>query len=549
MLSENLVNFFETSLKENWERKALSDYNGATLTYAEVADKILYLQFLYGELGIKRDDKIALLGKNSVNWAISYLSIVTYGAVVVPILPDFKPDDVHHIVNHSDSVLFFAHNSLYEELDYSSLKNVKAVISMDNFEFQDVRQDLSKTKLEEALKKQKGEGNKITPTQVSFPKIGNDKLASIVYTSGTTGFSKGVMLPHNSIISNIVYAQKNMPLKAGDRILSFLPIAHSFGCAFEFLFPFCSGCHITFLNKMPSPKILVKAFGEIKPNLILSVPLILEKIYRKQLKPVLDKKSMQIMLKIPGINLLLHKKIREKLNSVFGGEFHEIVIGGAALNKEVELFLRKIKFRYTVGYGMTECGPLISYRKWYDFKLASCGMLVDQLDVKIASDDPYNIDGEIMVKGENVMYGYYKNEEATKASFEGKWLKTGDIGIIDEDKTIYIRGRSKSMILGPSGKNIYPEELEAILNNLPYVSESIVIDKDGQIVALIYPDMEAADSKKISETDLQGIMETNRKTLNKRVPAYMAVQSVQIWAQEFEKTPKRSIKRYLYSNQ
>lgn len=548
MLSENLVNFFETTLKHNWDRKALSDYNGATLTYAQVAEKILHLQFLYKELGIKKDDKIALLGKNSVNWAISYLSIVTYGAVVVPILPDFKPDDVHHIVNHSDSILFFAHNSLYEDLDCSCLKSVKAVISMDDFTFQEIMTDLPKADIEKKLAEYKSENSKFKPEQIKFPIIPNENLASIVYTSGTTGFSKGVMLPHNSLISNIVYAQENMPLKEGDRILSFLPIAHAFGCAFEFLFPFCSGCHITFLNKMPSPKILVKAFGEIKPNLILSVPLILEKIYRKQLKPVLDKKSMQIMLKIPGVNLLLHKKIREKLNTVFGGEFHEIVIGGAALNKEVELFLRKIKFRYTVGYGMTECGPLISYRKWYNFKLASCGMLVDQLDVKIASDDPYNIDGEIMVKGENVMYGYYKNEEATKACFEGKWLKTGDIGIIDEDKTIYIRGRSKSMILGPSGKNIYPEELEAIMNNLPYVSESIIIDKDGQLVALVYPDMEAADSKRISETDLKGIMESNRQTLNKRVPAYMAVQSVQIWAQEFEKTPKRSIKRYLYTN-
>lgn len=548
MLSQNLVNFFETSLKENWNRKALSDYNGATLTYAETAEKILYLQFLYGKMGIKKDDKIVLLGKNSVNWAISYLSIVTYGAVVVPILPDFKPDDVHHIVNHSDSVLMFAHNSLYEELDCSCLKNLKAVISMDDFSLHEVMQDLSKPNLEKAINKYRAEAKKITPDQLDFPKVGNEKLASIVYTSGTTGFSKGVMLPHNSLISNIVYAQENMPLKAEDRILSFLPIAHAFGCAFEFLFPFCSGCHITFLNKMPSPKILVKAFGEIKPNLILSVPLILEKIYRKQLKPVIDKKSMQIMLKIPGLNLILHKKIREKLTSVFGGEFHEIVIGGAALNKEVELFLKKIKFRYTVGYGMTECGPLISYRKWYNFKLASCGMLVDQLDIKIASNDPYNIAGEIMVKGENVMYGYYKNEEATKASFEGKWLKTGDIGIIDHDKTIYIKGRSKSMILGPSGKNIYPEELEAIMNNLPYVSESIVIDKDGQLVALVYPDMEAADSNKKSETDLKGIMEANRQTINKRVPAYMAVQSVQIWAQEFEKTPKRSIKRYLYTN-
>nr|HPR18080.1 AMP-binding protein [Candidatus Cloacimonadota bacterium] len=372
---------------------------------------------------------------------------------------------------------------------------------------------------------------------------------AIIYTSGTTGFSKGVMLQHNSLVSNIIYAQKYMPLFPGDTIVSFLPIAHVFGCAFEFLFPFTRGCHITFLGKTPSPKVLIKAFQEIHPRLILSVPLVIEKIYKKQIKPKLDQPLLKILVKIPFLRVKVFAKINKTLTDTFGGNFREIVLGGAAFNEEVENFLRKIRFKYTVGYGMTECGPLISYAGWKTFKRYSCGRVVDNMEIMIDSNDPHNEVGEILVRGDNVMMGYYKNKVASAEAIDkDNWLHTGDLGILDRDQNVFIKGRSKSMILGPSGKNIYPEELEAHLNNLPYVQESIVIDKDGKLVALVYPDMEEVDANHLKEQDMIRIMEENRLIMNKYFPAYMTINRIEIYPEEFEKTPKKSIKRFLYSN-
>ncbi len=552
MLEQNLVEYFEKSLKTHWNLKAFSNYNTNTIEYSEVADRILFLHKFFEEIGVKKQDKIALIGKNSINWAITYLATVTYGAVIVPILPDFQAADVHHIVNHSGSIMLFSENSKFDDLDCDAMKNIKAVISLKDLSV------INASKSHNSVSKKYAVAEKtylaaypegINADNFSLPEIPNEELAAIVYTSGTTGFSKGVMILHNALISNIVFAMENMQLKAKDRIVSFLPIAHVFGCAFEFLFPFCSGCHITFLTKVPSPRIIVKAFSDVKPRLILSVPLIIEKIYRKQINPTLQKHSIEILRKIPGTKQLINKKINQKLSTVFGENFREIVIGGAALNDEVESFLNEIGFRYTVGYGMTECAPLISYQAWDTFAKGSVGRIVDNMEIRIDSNDQHNEIGEILVKGQNVMVGYYRNEEATKLAFtEDGWLRTGDLGIIDQDGNIFIKGRSKSMILGPSGKNIYPEELEAKLCNLDYISEAVVIDRDHKLVALVYPDYETVDQENLEEKDLIKIMEHNRQKLNKTLPSYMKITKIELRSTEFEKTPKKSIKRYLYTN-
>ncbi|MDP8269016.1 MAG: AMP-binding protein [Candidatus Tenebribacter davisii] len=549
MMNKSLVSFFNDSIKQNWSLKAFSNYKKDTVTYANVADRILFLHAVFHNCSIKKGDKIAIIGKNSINWAITYLATVSYGAVIVPILPDFKPDDIHHIVNHSDSVLLFATDQIFDEVDESVMKNLYGIFSLTDFSILYNSKKINQKLIEKVNKEYLSDfDNKLTKDNFYLEEIGNKELAVIVYTSGTTGFSKGVMLANNSLVANISYAQEHMPLNPGDTIVSFLPIAHVFGCAFEFLFPFCIGCHITFLGKTPSPKIILKAFGEIHPRLILSVPLVIEKIYKKQLKPLLNKGIVKILLKIPLSRKLLYKKIRNKLTVVFGTNFREIVIGGAPLNAEVEQFLHNIGFRFTVGYGMSECGPLISYAPWDEYKLQSTGVIVDNLEVKIDSSDQYTEIGEIMVRGENVMYGYYKHEEATKLVIDKEgWLRTGDLGLIDKDNVIYIKGRSKSMILGSSGKNIYPEELEAKLNNLLYVQESIIIEKDGQLVALVYPDMELMDLNNINESEIDSIMEKNKKIMNELFPAYMRIVKIEIYPEEFEKTPKRSIKRFLYS--
>jgi len=548
MLKENLVEFIERSIKSNWDIESLADYKGGTYKYSEVAEHIARLHIIFEKAGIKKGDKISLLGKNSANWAIVYLATISYGAVTVPILPDFKPEDVHNIVNHSDSIVLFVSDSLYETLEKGKMPELKFIINLIDFSVISDNIGIAKEttgNIHQLFNEKYPDGFKAESFNLEH--IENKELAVISYTSGTTGHSKGVMIPHNSLIANVRFAHDHMPLVPNDKIVSFLPLAHAYGCAFEFVFPFTLGCHITFLGKIPSPQVVVQAFQEIKPRLILSVPLVIEKIYKNQLLPVINQPKMKILMKIPGLNKLIFSKIRKKLNHVFGGNFHEVVIGGAAFNKDAEIFFTKIKFPFTVGYGMTECGPLISYAGWKETKIGSAGKLVDTLEIKIDSQDPYKEIGEIMVKGENLMYGYYKNEKATKEVLDDEgWLHTGDLGVIDKENFIFIKGRSKSLILGPSGQNIYPEEIEDKINNLQYVSESVVVDRNGKLVALIYPDKEKIEKDGIDEGKLKEIMDQYRKSINENFPAYMNISEFRINAEEFEKTPKRSIRRFMY---
>ena len=551
MIKENLVNYFESSFKDNWNNPALSDYKGEGLTYSEVAQKLARLHILFERNGIKRGDKISLIGKNSTSWAITYLATISYGAVIVPILPDFKPNDIHHIVNHSDSVLLFTGEQIFDSLDISEMPNIKAVFSLPNFLIRktNISQLVDDVKNIDFLFSEKY-AKGFNPESFALQSVSNSELAEISYTSGTTGFSKGVMLSHNCLAANVRYARANMPLKSGDSIVSFLPLAHAYGCSFEFLFPFSLGCHITFLTKTPSPQIITQAFAEIRPRLILSVPLVIEKIYKKQILPTISKPIFRFFLKVPGINLFLFRIINKKLTKVFGGNFHEVVIGGAPFSAEAESFFRKIKFPATVGYGMTECGPLISYAPWQTSKYQSSGKKVDTLEVKIDSEDPYTIVGEILVRGENVMSGYYKNEEATRAVIDKDgWLHTGDLGQFDREGNIYIKGRCKTMILGASGQNIYPEEIESLLNNKFGVMESLVIDDNGRLKALIFPDYETVEAKKIGNVRLDEIMKHHVKEVNHQLPNYMNISQFVLHSEEFEKTPKRSIKRYLYTAQ
>jgi long-chain acyl-CoA synthetase len=548
MIEQNFLALLEDSIRKNWEVNALSDYKGTGLCYSEIAEKIIRIHYGFREVGIVKGDKISLIGKNSVNWAVTYLAIISYGAVVVPILPDFVPDDVHHIVNHSDSVILFSSDSILETLDKAKMEGLRGIFSLTDFSIVWSKEGkiIEEVQRIDAIYKAKFP-NGIQKEDVRFPENSNMDLAVINYTSGTTGFSKGVMINYNSLMANILYAQRNMPLKAGDSIVSFLPLAHTYGCAFEFLFPFSLGCHITFLTKSPSPQIIVEAFQQIKPRLILCVPLVIEKVYKKQILPKISKQPLKALLHVPLINLLLYKKIKSGLVNAFGGNFHEVVIGGAAFNREVEIFLTKIKFPFSTGYGMTECSPLISYRAWNQRKMFSAGRMIDYLEVKIDSSDPMHEVGEIMVKGENIMIGYYKNEEATKSVLdENGWLHTGDLGVIDAENNIYIRGRSKDMILGPSGQNIYPEEIEAKLNNKELVQDCIVIEKGGKLVALVCPDFEIMQRKGLTLDDLTPIMEEYRKEINAKVPAFMNVSRMEIYKEEFSMTPKKSIKRYLY---
>jgi long-chain acyl-CoA synthetase len=550
MIKERLVGYIEQSIKQNWEIEALSNYREKGFSYKEIAEKILKLHLLFKDSGIKEGDKVALVGRNSANWCIIYLATVTYGAAVVPILPDFKPDDLTNLINHSDASLLFVDDKIFELLDTAKIPQVGGVISIDDFSMITAKNSDLKRKYLALDEKYQNEYPVLKPEDIKFSDITNEKLAVISYTGGTTGFSKGVMLSHNSLAANIRYAQTHMPLKAGDPLVSFLPLAHTYGCAFEFLFPFTIGCHITILSKTPSPQIIVQAFKEIKPALILSVPLVIEKIFKKQLLPVISKPQMKILLAIPGINKLLHKKINKTLTETFGGRFKEIVIGGAAFNPEAERFFRKIGFKFTVGYGMTECGPLISYTSWDTTKLGGSGKPVDTLEVTIDSPDPLKENGEIILRGENVMMGYYKNEKATREIIDEKgWMHTGDLGIMDREGNIFIKGRSKSMLLGPSGKNIFPEEIEAVINNMDYIAESVVISEDNKLIALIYPDYEAIKKNNISEEQLLKIIEDTRKTVNERVPDFMAVHKFRIHNEEFAKTPKRSIKRFLYTKE
>jgi long-chain acyl-CoA synthetase len=550
MIKERLIGYIEQSIRQNWEIEALSNYREKEYSYKDIAGKILKFHTLFRESGISEGDKIALVGRNSANWCITYLATVTYGAVIVPVLPDFKPEDLINIINHSDSRLLFVDDKIYESFELSKMQEIIGAVSLDDFRMLSSVSPAFKESFDHLDEKVSKIYPELRKEDIKFSDITNDNLAVISYTSGTTGFSKGVMITHNSLACNVRFAQNHMPLKPGDPLVSFLPLAHTYGCAFEFLFPFTFGCHITILTKTPSPQILVQAFKEIQPRLILSVPLVIEKIFKKQLLPVIDKPHMKILLAIPGINKILHKKIREKLTVTFGGKFYEIVIGGAAFGADAEKFFKKIGFRFTVGYGMTECGPLISYASWDTTKLGASGRAVDTLEVTIDSPDPEKIVGEIILRGENVMTGYYKNEKATREMIDNKgWMHTGDLGVIDKEGNIFIKGRSKSMILGPSGKNIYPEEIESVINNKNYVMESLVISEENKLIGLIFPDYEMMKRDNISEEQLITILDQTRKEVNERLPDFMTVSKFRIHPEEFVKTPKRSIKRFLYTKE
>ncbi len=545
MTTTNLAQLYEKPFLENWDNPAFSDFDGGDFKYGEVAVIMKSLQLFYQVSGIKKGDKIAVLGRNSARWGTTFLSVLTSGAVIVPVLPDFNKADTNHILNHSESKIVFVQRALLEKIELKSVPGIETVIILDDFTLHFSRDPEAAYKLADAFEYYKK--NPAEVRELNFHRWNREDCCIISYTSGTSGFTKGVMIPERSLVSNLVYAQVNMPLKPDHKIVSFLPMAHVYGLLFEFLFPVTLGCHISFLAKMPSPQVITQAFGKVKPHLILSVPLIIEKIYKKRILPTLEKPAMKIALALPGISGLILKKVREKLVETFGGRFFEIVIGGAPLSADVEKFFKRIRFPITIGYGMTECGPLISYAGWNKTMPTSAGKLVDRMEMRIDSEDPFHVVGEIQVKGDNVMLGYYKNEQATREAFtEDGWLRTGDLGITDANQFIYIRGRSKNMILGPSGQNIYPEELEAKLSNLPYVAECVVIDRNHKLVALVYPDYEALKADNLDEAQLPALMEENLKKLNHELPKYENVTEIRLVKEEFEKTPKKNIKRFKY---
>lgn len=553
MIQENFIKIYEKSFQENWDLPALTDYvEQKTLTFADVAKEIARFHILFRECQIRRGDKIALIGRDCANWCVVYMAAVTYGAIIVPILPDFNPNDVHHIINHSESVFLFVSDRIWDTLEEEKISEIRSVFSLTDFRCLHQRDGENIQKLLKELDSRFTEEypNGFTRENIRYADLDNDKVVLLNYTSGTTGFSKGVMLTGNNLAGNVTYARTLDVLFRGERELCFLPLAHAYSCAFNFLVPMAFGAHVFLLGKLPSPKILLKAFEEVKPNLILTVPLILEKIYKKMIAPQLNKRTMKLAMSVPLLNDRIYAQINKKLTNALGGRFREVIVGGAAMNQEVADFLYKIKFPYTIGYGMTECGPLISYDNHKEYVPTSCGQILKGImEVRIDSEDPYNKVGEIQVRGENVMKGYYKNEEATRNVFtDDGWLKTGDLGTIDVNKRIYIRGRSKTMILSSNGQNIYPEEIEAKLNNLPFVLESLVVEREGKLVGLVYPDYDTVDSTGIRHEDLPAIMEQNRKDLNKLLAPYEAVTSIILYPTEFEKTPKRSIKRYLYEN-
>lgn len=548
-MDNRFLALIENSIRNHWDLPAYSDYEGHTFHFKDVARRIEKFHIILEQAGIKKGDKVALVGRNSSNWASTFFGTLAYGAVVVPILHEFKPDNIHHIVNHSEAKVLLVGSNVWENLNENSMPEVKLIVGLDNFSILK-----SKNKNVFTVRERINEyfGKKyprsFTAANIRYHVEKPDEVAVLNYTSGTTSFSKGVMIPYRSLWSNVQFAYDKLGyIKPGDNIVCMLPMAHMYGLAFEVLNAFNKGCHVHFLTRTPSPKIIAQAFATVKPILILAVPLIIEKIIKNKVFPELDKPFMRFLLKLPYVDQKVFDKVAQKLNASFGGNFGEVVIGGAALNKEVEAFLREIKFPYTVGYGMTECGPLVSYEPWRTFKQGSCGKIVDRMEVRIDSSDPENEVGEILVRGMNVMLGYYKNPEATKAVLdEDGWMRTGDLGTLDQDGFLYIRGRSKSMILGPSGQNIYPEEIEDRLNNMNYVAESLIIEQNTKLVALIYPDWEQIDNESRPHDSIEQLMKENIRQLNEELPAYSQITGFKLYQEEFEKTPKRSIKRYLY---
>lgn len=543
----------QDSIINHWDNDALTDYKGATLQYHDVARKIEKLHIMFDSSGIEKGDKIALCGRNSSAWAAAFLAVLTYGAVAVPILHEFTPDQVHNIVNHSEARLLFVGDVVATQIDATKMPNLEGIIYIPDYSLVLSRTD-KLTYAREHLNEMFGH---------KYPKFfrkehihyyideNPDELALINYTSGTTGFSKGVMIPYRALWSNVDFGQHVLGahIKVGDSIISILPMAHMYGMAFEFLFEFIKGCHIFYLTRIPSPAIIAAAFADIKPVVIISVPLIIEKIIRKKVFPKIQDPKMKLLLKMPGINNKVYDKICAQVTQAFGGNFYEVIIGGAAFSQEVERFLHRVGFHYTVGYGATECAPIIGYEDYKNFAPGSCGKAALHMQVKILSADPQNIPGEIICKGPNVMLGYYKNEEATKASIDNDgWFHTGDLGTMDAEGNIFIKGRSKNMLLGSNGQNIYPEEIEDKLNSMSLVSESVVIQEGNTLVGLVFPDYDTAQAMGLNKDDLKDVMEQNRKELNTVLPAYCHLSEIRIHEEEFEKTPKRSIKRFLYTH-
>ena len=548
---QSFIKLIESSIVQNWDRDALTDFKGVTLQYHDVARKIEKLHILFENSGVVKGDKIALAGRNSANWAVAFLATLTYGAIAVPILHEFTADQIHNIVNHSDAKLRFVGDIVATQIDTTKMPGLEGVIYIPDYSLVLSRTN-KLTYAREHLNEMFGKKfpKYFRKEHVSYPAEENaNDMALINYTSGTTGFSKGVMIPYRAMWSNYDFAVGVLGKKvhAGDNIISILPMAHMYGMAFEFIFEFLTGCHIFFLTRVPSPAIIAQAFAEVKPVIIIAVPLVIEKIIRKKVFPKIQTNRMRLLLNMPVINKKVNEKICEQVRAAFGGKFYEIIIGGAAFNHEVESFLKRISFPYTVGYGATECAPIISYADYSTFKQGSCGRPVVHMEVRIDSHDPENVPGEILARGANVMLGYYKNEEATRNTIDADgWYHTGDLGTMDAEGNIFIKGRSKNMLLGSNGQNIYPEEIEDKLNSMTLVTESLVVQRGDKLAALIYPDYDEASAMGLSADDLKNVMEQNRQELNNILPVYSKIAEVVIQEEEFEKTPKKSIKRYLY---
>ncbi len=547
-IPNSLIGLIEQSIRQNWNLDAMTDYKGVTLQYKDVARKIEKIHILFKYAGIQQGDKIALCGRNSANWAAAFLGIITYGAVAVPILHEFKADNVHNIVNHSEARMLFVGDQVWENFNEAAMPKLEGIIELKNYDLVVTRSKLL-TYAREHLNEEFGKRYpcRFRAEHVSYRRENPEEVIVINYTSGTTGYSKGVMLPYRSVISNITHIHNKVNLKAGDNVVSMLPLGHIFGLVFDFIYGITVGVHLWFLTRMPSPKIIAESFAVIRPRVIACVPLIVEKIFKKNILPKVDNKLGKLLLKLPFISDKIKDQIRTEAMQVFGGNFIEIVIGGAPFNPEVEAFLRKINFPYTIAYGMTEAAPLICHSRWDEIEYTSCGKTVSNMETKVLSEDPEHIPGELICRGQNVMLGYYKNEEATRQTIDKEgWLHTGDMAIKDAKGNIYIKGRCKNMLLTSSGQNIYPEEIEAKLNNMPYVNESLVILVNEKLVALVYADYDEAFHKNVAHKELEEAIEINRIELNKILPSYSQITQIKLYPEEFEKTAKKSIKRFLY---
>lgn len=548
--TSSLIQLIEESIRKNWNLDAMTNYKGATLQYKDVARKIEKMHILFEHAGIKKGDKIALCGRNSANWTATFLGVITYGAVAVPILHEFKADNVHNIVNHSEARMLFVGDQVWENFNEAAMPHLEGIIELKNFDLV-VSRSQRLTYAREHLNEEFGKRYpcRFRADNVSYRREEPEELAVINYTSGTTGYSKGVMLPYRSIISNVVHIHKKVGLKPGDNVVSMLPLGHIFGLVFDFIYGVTVGAHLWFLTRMPSPKIIAESFAEIRPRVIACVPLIVEKIFKKNILPKVDNKLGKLLLKLPIVSDKIKEQIRTQAMEVFGGNFIEIVIGGAPFNPEVEAFLRKINFPYTIAYGMTEAAPLICHSRWDEIQYTSCGKTVSNMETKVLSSDPERIPGELVCRGINVMLGYYKNEEATAQAIDcNGWLHTGDMAIKDAEGNIFIKGRCKNMLLTAFGQNIYPEEIEARLNNMPFVNESLVILARDKLIALVYPDNEEAFAQGMDKKALEAAIEVNRTELNKILPAYSQITRIKLYPEEFEKTAKKSIKRFLYQD-